>query len=84
MVDKFTSSAMRRRPDQTVYSLNQLASQLEAEKHSIQIMSDDRQNVIIIGNQPIDPNTKKPYPFGVRYYQVKGDRLIPIGELQWN
>lgn len=34
-------------------------------------------------NQPIDPDTSKPYPFGIRKYAVKGDRLELIGELQW-
>ena len=55
---------MRKSPDQTVYGLNQLASQLEGMKKSLQIMSDDGSAIIVIGNQPINPTTKKPYEFG--------------------
>ena len=83
MVDRFTSRAMHRAPDQTVYGLNQLASQLEGMKKSLQIMSDDGSAIIVIGNQPINPTTKKPYEFGIKRYAVKGDRLELIGEIQW-
>lgn len=84
MVDRFTSRAMRRAPDQTVYGLNQLAQDIKGMKSSIRILSEDGSVIIVIGNQPIDPATKKPYGFGVRRYLVKGDRLIPDGELKWN
>lgn len=84
MIEKFSSKGISRRPDQTVDGLNRMVEQIEGMQSSLRILSPDKQNVIIIGNQPIDPNTKKPYPFGVRRYQVKGDRLIPNGELQWN
>lgn len=71
----FTSYDLKRRPDQTVYALNDLATQLAAMKNSIRVVSEDKSSIIIIGTQPIDPNTKKPYPFGIHTYKVKGDRL---------
>lgn len=83
MIQKFTSSGMRHAPDQTVYRMNELRQQMESNKGSIRVVSDDRKNVIIIGNQPIDPTTKKPYSFGICRYAVKGDRLELIGEVQW-
>lgn len=84
MIDRFTSNAMRRTPDQHAFGLNQLASELEGIKSSLRILSEDGSVIIVIGNQPMDPATKKPYGFGVRRYLVKGDRLVPDGELQWN
>lgn len=84
MIDRFTSGAMRRRPDQTVYGLNQMASEIKEIKTSLRITSEDGSAIIVIGNQPMNPATKKPYGFGVRRYLVKGDRLIPDGELEWN
>lgn len=43
-----------------------------------------RKNNDKIKTEPsIDPTTKKPYPFGIRRYAVKGDRLELIGEVQW-
>lgn len=84
MIDRFTSNAMRRTPDQHTFGLNQLASELEGIKNSLRILSEDGSVIIVIGNQPMDPATKKPYGFGVRRYLVKGDRLVPDGELQWN
>lgn len=84
MIDKFTSQALRRRPDQTVYGLNQLSAEMAAAKSSLRITSEDGSAIIVIGNQPMNPATKKPYGFGVRRYLVKGDRLVPDGELQWN
>lgn len=84
MIDRFTSNAMRRTPDQHTYGLNQLASELKGMKSSLRILSEDGSVIIVIGNQPMDPTTKKPYGFGVRKYLVKGDTLVPDGELQWN
>lgn len=84
MIDRFTSRAMRRAPDQTVYGLNQLAQDIKGMKSSIRILSEDGSVMIILGNQPLNPTTRKPYNFGVWKYAVKGDRLEPIGELQWN
>ena len=84
MIDKFTSSALRRSPDQTVYGLNQLKTEINGIKSSLRIVSEDGSAIIVIGNQPMDPATKKPYGFGVRRYLVKGDTLVPNGKLQWN
>lgn len=84
MIDRFTSRAMRRIPDQHTYGLNQLAQDVKGMKSSLRITSEDGSVMIIIGNQPINPTTRKPYEFGVWKYAVKGDRLEPIGELQWN
>lgn len=84
MIDKFTSSGMRRSPDQHTYSLNQLSADIRGMKSSLRITSDDGSAIIVIGNQPTNPTTRKPYEFGVWKYAVKGDRLEPIGELQWN
>lgn len=78
----FTPFTLKRRPDQTSYSLNQLASKLQEMEGSIKVISSDRKNVIIIGNgHPIDPKTKKPYPFGIRKYRISGDRLTLEREL---
>ena len=82
-MQKFTSSGMRHAPDQTVYGMNELRHQVASTRATLRVVSEDGKNVIIIGNQPIDPTTKKPYPFGIRSYAVKGDRLELIGELQW-
>lgn len=84
MIDKFTSKAIRRAPDQTVYGLNQIAQDIKGIKSSLRILSEDGSVIIIAGNQPLNPTTRKPYDFGVWKYAVKGDRLEPIGELQWN
>ena len=83
MISKFTSSNLRHAPDQTVYGLNELRQRMEEARTSIRLISEDGKSVIIMGRQPIDPTTKKPYPFGIRRYAVKGDRLELIGEVQW-
>lgn len=83
MIQKFTSSGMRRAPDQTSFQLNELRQQMESNRGSIRVVSEDGKNVIIIGNQPINPTTKKPYNYGINRYAVKGDRLELIGEVQW-
>lgn len=75
MINKFTSGALRKLPDQTVYGMNELRQEVAAARSSLRITSDDGKNVIIIGNQPIDPSTKKPYDFGIKKYEIKGDRL---------
>lgn len=71
----FTAFGYRRKPDQTVSELNKLADQLEGMRGSIKIKSADGKSVIIIGNQPINPETHKPYDFGINKYKIKGDRL---------
>ena len=83
MIQKFTSSGMRRAPDQTSFQLNELRQKMESNRGSIRVVSEDGKNVIIIGNQPINPTTKKPYNYGINRYAVKGDRLELIGEVQW-
>ena len=83
MIQKFTSSGMRHAPDQTTFRLNEMRQQMESNRGSIHVVSEDKNDIIVIGNQPIDPTTKKPYPFGIRRYAVKGDRLESIGEVQW-
>lgn len=84
MIQKFTSRGMNRAPDQTTFRLNEMRQQMEGARSSIRLTSADGKNVIILGEgHPIDPTTSKPYPFGIRKYAVKGDRLELIGEVQW-
>lgn len=71
----FTPYNLKRRPDQTTRELNKMQKELAATKSSLQVTSADGKHVIIIGNQPTDPSTKKPYPFGINQYLIKGDRL---------
>lgn len=73
-----TSEMFKRRPDQTAQQLNALMKELEGMKNSIKVMSEDGKNVIIIGVQPVNPATKKRWPFGIRTYEVKGDRLEEV------
>lgn len=75
MIDPFM---LRKRPDQTSYQLNNMILELASMKRTIKVMSEDGKNVIIIGNQPVDPSTGKPYSFGIHTYKVKGDRLEEI------
>lgn len=74
----FNSYDLKKRPDQTVYDLNQILLALEQIQSSLRIKSADGKNVIIIGNQPINPSTGKPYSFGIHTYQVLGDRLEEV------
>ena len=83
MIQKFTSNGMRHAPDQTTFRLNEIRQKMEGWRSSIRLTSADGKNVIIIGEQPINPTTKKPYDFGINRYAVKGDRLELIGEVQW-
>lgn len=71
----FTPYTLKHRPDQTVNALNDMEAQLKKLGDSVQVKSADGSSVIIIGNQPVDPSTHKPYPFGINKYKVKGDRL---------
>lgn len=75
---KIDPFVLRARPDQASYTLNGILDQLNALQYSIKVMSEDKKNVIIIGNQPINPNTGKPYPFGIHTFRVLGDRLEEI------
>ena len=74
----FTSYALKHRPDQTVNALNEMLERLARMNNSIRVISEDRKNVIIIGNQPINPSTGKPYSFGIHTYRVLGDRLEEV------
>lgn len=75
---RLTSNMFKYRPDQTIYALNELLDRIDGMQNSIRVISEDRKNVIIIGNQPINPNTGKPYSFGIHTYRVLGDRLEEI------
>ena len=75
---RFDPFVLRSRPDQTSYTLNEMLERLDSLKSSIKVMSEDKKNVIIIGNQPINPNTGKPYSFGIHTYRVLGDRLEEV------
>ena len=70
MIEKFTSNGLRRAPDQTTFRLNEMRQQMEGMRSSIRIVSQDGDDIILLGTQPIDPTTKKPYPFGIRRYAV--------------
>lgn len=74
----FDSFMLRSRPDQTAYKLNQMAETLRSMQTSIKVTSGDGKNVIIIGEQPVNPATGKPYSFGIHTYEIKGDRLEEI------
>lgn len=74
----FDSYMLRYRPDQTVDQLNEMLGQLEAMHSSLRIVSNDKKNVIIIGNQPVNPSTGEPYSFGIHTYKLLGDRLEEI------
>lgn len=74
----FNSYDLRKRPDQTVWALNEIVHQLDGMKNSIKVMSKDRKNVIIIGEQPVNPSTGEPYSFGIHTYKVLGDKLEEI------
>lgn len=75
---RFTPFMLKGRPDQSVDTLNQMIARLEELNDHIHIVSADKKNVIIIGNQPINPSTGLPYSFGIHTYQIKGDRLEEI------
>lgn len=75
MIDPFM---LRKRPDQTSMELNGMLAKLRSMEKSIKVMSEDKKTVIIIGNQPINPTTGRPYSFGIHTYRIKGDRLEEI------
>lgn len=74
----FDSFSLKKRPDQTVQALNAMLSQLGQMQHTIRVLSKDKKQVIIIGNQPVNPSTGRPYSFGIHTYNIKGDRLEEI------
>ena len=72
-----TSYMLRNRPDQTVGEINRIIRTLKNMESSITVISNDRKYAIIIGeDQPINPNTGKPYPFGIYKYRISGSKLI--------
>lgn len=71
----FTPRGFKYTPDQTSFELNLMMNQLKMMQSCIKVMSEDKHNVIIIGNQPVNPQTGKAYPFGIHTYKVLGDRL---------
>lgn len=73
-----TPEMFRRRPDQTAMQINDALLQLLSMKNTIRVVSRDEKNVIIIGEQPVNPQTGKPYSFGIHTYEIKGDRLEEI------
>lgn len=75
---EFTPFMLHGRPDQTAYQLNVILDRLDDMRNSIVVKSKDGENVIIIGEQPIDPSTGRPYSFGIHTYRVLGDRLEEI------
>lgn len=75
---RFDSFSLKRRPDQTVYALNEIANRLEKMQNSIRVLSKNRKKVIIIGEQPVNPSTGRPYDFGIHTYNIKGDRLEEV------
>ena len=74
----FTPFMFKNRPDQVSFQLNEMVEKLNSMEGAIRILSEDRKNVIIIGNQPINPQTGEPYSFGIHTYEIRGDRLEEI------
>lgn len=74
----FNSYDLKHRPDQVCYDLNNMLLALSDLKNSIRVVSQDKKQIIIIGNQPIDPSTGKPYSFGIHTYKILGDKLEEI------
>lgn len=72
---RLTSNMLKSRPDQTIDTINEMLDRLDAMQSSIRIVSADKKKVIIIGNQPVDPSTGKPYSFGIHTFNILGDRL---------
>ncbi len=74
----FDAYMLTHRPDQTVEELNEMLDRLNLMQSSIRIVSKDKKNVIIIGEQPVNPSTGQPYSFGIHTYQLLGDRLEEV------
>lgn len=72
----FDPFMLRARPDQTSAELNEMLDRLNALQSSIRVVSKDKRSCIIIGEgHPVDPNTGRPYSFGIRKYRISGDKL---------
>lgn len=74
----FDSFMLRNRPDQTVEQLNEMLTRLDGLGSTIRVVSKEKDRIIIIGNQPVNPSTGKPYSFGIHTYKILGDRLEEI------
>lgn len=74
----FDPFMLRARPDQTSAELNEMLDRLNALQSSIRVVSKDKRSCIIIGEQPVNPQTGRPYSFGIHTYEIKGDRLEEI------
>ena len=73
-----TSEMFKKRPDQTAYQINVILDKLDEMGHSIVLKSEDGSVIMVLGVQPMNPATRRPYPFGIHQYRVKGDRLEEI------
>lgn len=73
-----TPEMFKKRPDQTAYQINVILDRLERMENTIVVRSRDRKYATIIGEQPVDPSTGRPYAFGIHTYEIKGDRLEEI------
>lgn len=62
----------KRRPEQHIKKLNDWAKRQNAEETSKWFFNQDNSQVIVIGTQP-EPSD--PGEFGIRLYNVFGDRL---------
>lgn len=67
----FTSYGMKRRPDQHIHNLKEMAREQERSQHTSYNYNQDRTQVIVYGVQP--DNT-----FGIVIYKVDGDQLTEI------
>lgn len=75
---EFTPFMLHGRPDQTAYQLNVILDQLDSMRESIVLKSKDDNVIMVLGNQPIDQSTGKPFSFGIHTYRTLGDRLEEI------
>ena len=55
-----------------------MLDKLARMESSIRVTSEDKKSIIIIGNQPVNPSTGKPFSFGIHTYKVLGDRLEEV------
>lgn len=74
----FTPFTLKGRPEQTAEQLNEMLERLERMRSSIILKSKDDNVIMILGNQPTNPATGKPYSFGIHTYRRLGDRLEEI------
>lgn len=75
---EFTPFTLKGRPEQTAYQLNVMLEKLEQMESSIVLKSKGDNVIMVLGEQPINPATNKPWPFGIHTYRKLGDRLEEI------